>query len=90
MDKLRYPIGRYSFDGMTVKHREQWIADIEKLPAQLRAALADLDAEQLDTSYRSGGWTLAPGCASSRGCFNELFLALQACAHGVQSDDQAF
>ncbi|OMF37521.1 metal-dependent hydrolase [Paenibacillus sp. FSL H8-0548] len=58
MDKLRYPIGRYSFEGMTVKHREQWIADIEKLPGQLREALADLDNEQLDTPYRSGGWTV--------------------------------
>ncbi|WP_139998176.1 YfiT family bacillithiol transferase [Paenibacillus paridis] len=58
MDKLRYPIGRYSFEGMTVKHREQWISDMEKLPAQLREALADLDNEQWDTPYRSGGWTV--------------------------------
>ncbi|NIK75723.1 putative damage-inducible protein DinB [Paenibacillus castaneae] len=58
MDKLRYPIGRYSFEGMTVKHREQWIADMEKLPSQLAAALSDLDETQLDTPYRSGGWTV--------------------------------
>ncbi|WP_424765862.1 YfiT family bacillithiol transferase [Paenibacillus sp. sgz302251] len=58
MDKLRYPIGRYSFEGMTAKHREQWISDIEKLPSQLRAAIADLDDSQLDTAYRSGGWTV--------------------------------
>lgn len=58
MDKLRYPIGRYSFEGMTVKHREQWIADMENLPSQLAAVLADLDENQLDTSYRSGGWTV--------------------------------
>lgn len=80
MDKLRYPIGRYSFDGMTVKHREQWIADIENLPAQLRAALADLDAEQLDTSYRSGGWTLRQVAHhladASMNCFSRFKLAL--------------
>ncbi|MGO4183381.1 YfiT family bacillithiol transferase [Paenibacillus sp. MCAF9] len=58
MDKLRYPIGRYSFEGMTVKQREQWIVEIEKLPGQLRAALADLDEDMLNTSYRSGGWSL--------------------------------
>ncbi|CAM4285234.1 putative damage-inducible protein DinB [Paenibacillus endophyticus] len=58
MDKLRYPIGRYSFEGMTNKHREQWIIDIERLPGQLSAALAELDDEQLDTSYRSGSWSV--------------------------------
>ncbi|OBZ16793.1 MULTISPECIES: YfiT family bacillithiol transferase [Bacillales] len=80
MDKLRYPIGRYSFEGMTVKHREQWISDIEKLPGQLRAALADLNDEQLDTSYRSGGWTLRQVvhhlADASMNCFSRFKLAL--------------
>lgn len=80
MDKLRYPIGRYSFEGMTNKHREQWIADIERLPGQLRAALADLDEEQLDTPYRSGGWTVRQVAHhladASMNCFSRFKLAL--------------
>ncbi|CAM3948968.1 putative metal-dependent hydrolase [Paenibacillus alkaliterrae] len=80
MDKLRYPIGRYSFEGMTVKHREQWISEMEKLPAGLKAALADLDDEQLDTPYRSGGWTLRQVAHhladASMNCFSRFKLAL--------------
>ncbi|MCA0753939.1 putative metal-dependent hydrolase [Paenibacillus sp. N4] len=80
MDKLRYPIGRYSYAGMTVKQREQWIEEIEKLPGQLRAALEGLDDEQLDTPYRSGGWTarqVAHHIAdAAMNCFTRFKLAL--------------
>jgi len=58
MDKLRYPIGRYVYESMTAKHREQWITDMEKLPEQLKAVLNELDDEMLDTAYRLGGWTV--------------------------------
>lgn len=34
------------------------IAAIRDLPSQLRAAIAGLTDEQLDTTYRDGGWTL--------------------------------
>ncbi|RPJ53859.1 MAG: putative metal-dependent hydrolase, partial [Acidobacteria bacterium] len=33
------------------------VAQIEQLPAQLRAAVAGMTEKQLDTPYREGGWT---------------------------------
>ena len=37
--------------------------DRQPRPAALRAAVAGLDDAQLDTPYRAGGWTAAPGGA---------------------------
>lgn len=34
------------------------MADVEQLPAELRAAIAGLSDEQIDTPYREGGWTI--------------------------------
>jgi len=36
----------------------QAISEIAEAPANLRAAVEGLTPEQLDTSYRSGGWTV--------------------------------
>lgn len=58
-DPLRFPIGKFapqtdvSFEQVTA-----WITEIEQLPARLRAAVAGLTDEQLDTPYRPGGWTI--------------------------------
>jgi uncharacterized damage-inducible protein DinB len=58
-DELRYPVGRFHFDGDTSSRaREQRIADIAAAPAQLRAAVDGLSPAQLDTPYRPGGWTV--------------------------------
>lgn len=58
-DDLRYPLGRFEFDGDTTPHaREQRIADIAAAPAQLRSAVDGLSPAQLDTPYRPGGWTV--------------------------------
>jgi uncharacterized damage-inducible protein DinB len=57
-DDLRYPIGRPSTpdaDPTTIAAR---VDDIAAAPAALRAAIAGLDAAQLDTPYREGGWTV--------------------------------
>ncbi|MFL6555244.1 MAG: YfiT family bacillithiol transferase, partial [Bacillus sp. (in: firmicutes)] len=55
----RYPIGTFEFDGViTADVAEEWIKDIEELPRLLRAAVNDMDDAQLDTPYRSGGWTI--------------------------------
>ena len=55
----RYPIGTFKFEGEITKHiAEDWIHDIEELPSLLRDAVKDLDDEQLDTPYRTGGWTV--------------------------------
>ncbi len=54
----RYPIGRFHLEGeITPERRAAWIEEIAALPGQLRAAVAGLSAEQLDTPYRTGGWT---------------------------------
>ncbi|MBB6635624.1 YfiT family bacillithiol transferase [Cohnella thailandensis] len=59
MDSSKYPIGKFEHEGaISADLRRQWIGDIERLPAELRAAVAGLTDEQLDTSYRDGGWTL--------------------------------
>ena len=58
MSDLRYPIGKFIFDGATEKQRNQFIDDIAHAPANLRTAVAGLSAEELDTPYRPGGWTV--------------------------------
>src|SRR5918912_3910668 len=59
MDDLRYPIGKFAFDGgSTERDREAWTGDIAAAPARLRDAVRGLTAEQLDTPYRPGGWTV--------------------------------
>jgi hypothetical protein len=56
---LRYPIGRFRFDGDASSGRQQeWIKEIAAAPAQLRAAVAGLSGVQLDTPYRDGGWSV--------------------------------
>ena len=56
---LSYPIGKFAHSGVQTKdQRGAAIARIEKTPAQLRAAVLGLSAEQLDTPYRPGGWTV--------------------------------
>jgi uncharacterized damage-inducible protein DinB len=61
-DALKYPVGKFSFPspvtGITRTQRDQWIAEIAETPERLRAAVAGLDAAQLDAPYRPGGWTV--------------------------------
>jgi hypothetical protein len=55
----RYPIGKFSFpESSTPEQRREWIREIEEAPGCLRAAVAGLTEEQLDTPYRPGGWTV--------------------------------
>ena len=59
MEDLRYPIGKFQLTGATEPGQlAQWIADIAATPANLRAAVNGLSAEQIDTPYREGGWTI--------------------------------
>ncbi|HLH40211.1 MAG TPA: bacillithiol transferase BstA [Bryobacteraceae bacterium] len=54
----RYPIGKFSFPReVTASQRRQWIDEIAEAPAKLRAAVGGMNAAQLDTPYRQGGWT---------------------------------
>jgi hypothetical protein len=55
----RYPIGKPELEAhLSPEKRRQLIDTIAQTPAQLRAAVAGLTAQQLDTPYRDGGWTI--------------------------------
>ncbi|WP_166238752.1 YfiT family bacillithiol transferase [Paenibacillus turpanensis] len=57
-ERYRYPIGRFQTVGeISAALLEQWIDEIEQLPAKLAAAVEGLSAAQLETPYRPGGWT---------------------------------
>lgn len=59
MEDPRYPIGPFEFDGKAdPKLREHWIGEIAAAPGALRAAVAGLTSQQLDTPYRTQGWTV--------------------------------
>ena len=56
---LQYPIGNLVFVDSTPELRKVWIEQYRQAPGLLREAVAGLDHEQLQTSYRPGGWTIA-------------------------------
>ena len=59
MTDLRYPIGKFHFDGsLTDEQKKKYLDDIASAPANLRAAVKGLSEAQLDTPYRPGGWTV--------------------------------
>lgn len=59
MSDLRYPIGKFTYDGpLTEAQRQEAFDDIAQTPAKLRAAVERLSDSQLDTPYRPGGWTV--------------------------------
>jgi uncharacterized damage-inducible protein DinB len=56
---LRYPIGEFKYENpLSGSEREACLAKIEETPARMRAAVAGLNEEQLDTPYRPDGWTV--------------------------------
>lgn len=56
---LRFPVGRYQRPAsMTPGERAAAVDALAEAPAALHAAVAGLDAGQLDTPYRPGGWTV--------------------------------
>lgn len=54
----RYPIGNYEPKPFSIEQKVEWLADIKFLPAQLEAAILNLDEAQIHTPYREGGWTV--------------------------------
>ena len=59
MNDLRYPIGKFHFDGpLTEEQKRKSLDDIVGTPANLRSAVKGLSPQQLDTPYRPGGWTV--------------------------------
>jgi uncharacterized damage-inducible protein DinB len=57
-DDLRYPIGRYQPVEYSDATRTAFIRDLSFLPQDLEIAVQNLDAAQLQTPYREGGWTV--------------------------------
>ncbi|MDF2921927.1 MAG: metal-dependent hydrolase [Paenibacillaceae bacterium] len=56
---LRYPIGRFQWDGnWNEELRRQWTCSIRSQPGLLQAALEALGGAGLDIPYRPGGWTV--------------------------------
>ncbi len=56
---LRYPIGRFKFNGpLNEAERQKLIDEIEETPEKLKAAVSGLTPEQLNTPYRPEGWTI--------------------------------
>lgn len=59
MEDLRYPIGKFRFDGPPNDEQKQvLLQEIAETPAKLRAAVKGLAETQLDAEYRPGGWTV--------------------------------
>jgi hypothetical protein len=56
---LRYPVGKFKFpETVSLEDRNRFVDEIAATPARLKAAVAGLSAEHLDTPYRPGGWTV--------------------------------
>jgi uncharacterized damage-inducible protein DinB len=59
LQDLRYPIGTFQYGGDSdQRQNERWIEEIASAPKALRGIVAGLSADQLDTPYRPGGWTV--------------------------------
>ena len=59
LDALRYPVGKWvrplELDSLEISFG---LANLKAFPSKLRAASESLNNEQLDTTYREGGWTI--------------------------------
>ena len=59
IEELKYPVGKFQFSGsMSDAERAQHVETIAQCPAKMRAAVAGLTEQQLNTPYRPGGWTV--------------------------------
>jgi hypothetical protein len=59
LDALRYPIGRFSYEGPYSTGQHQALIDeLEAYPGHLRRVVTPLTDMQLDAPYRPHGWTL--------------------------------
>jgi hypothetical protein len=59
MDKLRYPIGEFvAVQHLTNEDRKDLISQLPSIVDSLRDIVNNLSTEQLQLSYRPGGWTI--------------------------------
>ena len=57
-EQLQYPIGKFSpKESYTAGEIADFINSIESVPAKMEEVYKRLSSKQLDTPYRSGGWT---------------------------------
>jgi hypothetical protein len=56
---LKYPIGEYDYQ-QEVKpaNIREWITQIKAFPGQMRETVSALSEDQLNLSYRPGGWSI--------------------------------
>lgn len=58
-EDLRFPIGKFDKDfEFSAELKNKFVKDVGELPEKVRAAIENLNDEQLDTPYRPGGWTV--------------------------------
>ncbi|AMR34458.1 metal-dependent hydrolase [Mucilaginibacter sp. PAMC 26640] len=58
-EQMRYPIGNFVAPvSYIIEDKRKWISDLHSLPGKVRNAIMPLNDAQLDTPYRTGGWTL--------------------------------
>jgi hypothetical protein len=58
-EQLQYPIGKFKPPvSYTSEDIRKMINTIREFPGRLRQAIIGLNEQQLDTPYRTGGWTL--------------------------------
>ena len=58
MQDPRYPIGKYQTRHFSEDQKKAWLNEIRQLPVELEHAIQNLDAAQLHSPYREGGWTI--------------------------------
>ncbi|OEK08877.1 metal-dependent hydrolase [Flavivirga aquatica] len=59
LEYLKYPIGQFKVaTPITQQHIQSWISILEHFPNRLEKLVKDLSSVQLDTVYRSNGWTI--------------------------------
>jgi hypothetical protein len=58
-DQMRYPVGKFQAPvSYTAQDVRKWITTIREFPGRVRQATIGLNEKQLDTPYRTGGWSL--------------------------------
>jgi uncharacterized damage-inducible protein DinB len=55
---LRYPIGKYEPQPYSEETKQRWLRDVQFFASDLEMAIQNMDAHQLDTPYREGGWSV--------------------------------
>ena len=58
-EQMKYPVGHFTPPASyTSEDLHEWIETIKAFPGKLRQAVLGLTEQQLDTPYRTGGWTI--------------------------------